>query len=252
MITLLMSMISMSFSSAFLIVVNYRRSREPPLPDMVKDISRYFPDVESVDTLLCMGLIAEGIIVFSPLGLHDLVIVRRIAIILSAAFIIRTITNLVTSMPDPNPRCLYDPGNKIKITASDFFFFVLKGKTCGDMLFSGHMQLFLLPALVHSHYKGGWFSLFFWVVGAFGGVLLVISRLHYTVDVLLTCTIFPPLFWIYHAIAENPRYCQRLPWAIKKFFQFMEWEDPFDAPWWTAPVDTLESNLIYTVDNNQN
>jgi len=118
----------------------------------------------------------------------------------SLIFLTRMTTVGVTSLPQPNPRCVDD--QQINITYLQSIIKVVGGsfppRACGDLIFSGHVSCILICcAVMHYHnyfgsalkpekkYSRILYMSIVWTL-AFAGIFAVITcRSHYTVDAIL-------------------------------------------------------------------
>ncbi|CAG0914322.1 unnamed protein product [Notodromas monacha] len=79
-------------------------------------------------------------------------------------------------------------------------------KYCGDYIYSGHTMILVLGALVVKEYTPRRWWLLHWItaVWSFSGVVMILySRGHYTVDVIIAYYITTRLFWTYHTFSNN-------------------------------------------------
>ncbi|KAK6023795.1 hypothetical protein OSTOST_10407 [Ostertagia ostertagi] len=78
---------------------------------------------------------------------------------------------------------------------------------CGDYIYSGHTIVLVVSALFIGEYSPRrWriLHIFSWLVALVGVVFLVISRGHYTLDVILSYFICTRVFWNYHTMVAHP------------------------------------------------
>lgn len=96
------------------------------------------------------------------------------------------------------------------------------GVLCGDYIYSGHTIVLVVSALFISECKCSLNSLagygrfadsprrFWplhwaaWLAAAVGVAFLVVSRGHYTIDVILSYFVCTRVFWSYHTMAAHP------------------------------------------------
>src|SRR5262249_33798218 len=106
---------------------------------------------------------------------------------------------------------------------------------CGDMIWSGHLISLLLPVLyVHRYMPGCCRALFIFTLGilAVGVLSFFISRLHFTIDVLLGYFFIIITFWIHESLSE------------RSWFEEADAESvPIRAVWWSRLVDWFEQNV---------
>lgn len=99
--------------------------------------------------------------------------------------LLRCATLVATSYPDPNMACR---GYKPADTPSLFLKSVVNNTsliTCGDLLPSGHTLAFMVFALTWHKNTRYVEKCFFWVLALAGCLSLIITRLHYTNDILV-------------------------------------------------------------------
>ena len=179
---------------------------------------------------------------FTLMSVHPLrfTILRRAVALLGTVFLIRAITVLATQLPDASPVCqaqFGDPqrgaykrlsmleGGRIFRRAWVFLRNPTKHVTCGDMVFSGHTSSLMICAMVFRRYcKGKWmrtkivfrdfffpeavFTVVRWGVYCyvfFGSLLIIGTRLHYTLDVLIAQFTTYSVFTHYHTFLRYKR-----------------------------------------------
>ena len=125
-------------------------------------------------------------------------IVRRVTRVYAATMALRSVMLLSTNLPDSSPMChtaeqqaLSLPFTAHSVSAKAWDIFRGGGGvlTCGDMMFSGHTVVFTLLTLTWHQYlvPRGAAPILAW--NAAGVAMIVITRLHYTVDVLVALCI---------------------------------------------------------------
>uniref|UniRef100_A0A8R1TYR3 PAP2_C domain-containing protein n=1 Tax=Onchocerca volvulus TaxID=6282 RepID=A0A8R1TYR3_ONCVO len=221
---------------------------------------------------------------FTLLFLHKnrLIIIQRIAFIVACLYTMRTISLLCTQLPpgyiDNNKRCRNQSnrtGQKWDIIAWRVFSQAVKlgfqdmddEMLCGDLLFSGHTLAMVISSLTIAYYLPESFRplryiprLLSWI----GMICMVISRTHYTIDVLFAYWLSTAVFSIYHAFCEIDLTNRKLSilyrlWVV----QIVGWlevditpgrliENRFEFPflirlykWWSSP-----SKNHYSTQNN--
>ncbi|XBI20251.1 hypothetical protein VPH35_061586 [Triticum aestivum] len=117
---------------------------------------------------------------------------RRVLAFLVASQFLRIITFYSTQLPGPNYHCregsklatLPPPKNVLEVLLINFPRGVLFG--CGDLIFSSHMIFTLV--FVRTYHKYGskrLIKLFAWLMAIIQSLLIIASRKHYTVDVVV-------------------------------------------------------------------
>jgi len=206
-----------------LIITNARRPPPPLLPDIVHQMVPYYPLNRFIDNIMIFIIVSEFFfIVFDS---QRFVILRRVGAVYAILCTFRIITMTVTSLPDPSPLCPHAGEHKIVFNMRGVFKMLTGGLTCGDMIFSGHTIGFLLPCLFHNFYFKKPIGYIYWALAIIGPIMLIISRLHYTVDVVISFFCTSCVFYIYHIIAENPSTAARLPGFVSSYFKLMEWSE---------------------------
>lgn len=145
---------------------------------------------------------------------------RRWFTIQGTLALLRSITVLVTNVPDSRPYCHTEtPGTTPyhelpwpQIWERTFQLATMGDMvTCGDMVYSGHTMLLVLCGMAwHSYYKviGGIFTVnivkfFIWILILFSLFLIIATRLHYTLDVLLALYLTITIWGAYHRAADD-------------------------------------------------
>ncbi|MCP9258065.1 putative phosphatidylcholine:ceramide cholinephosphotransferase 3 [Dirofilaria immitis] len=241
---------------------------------------------------------------FTLLFLHKnrLIIIQRIAFIVACLYTMRTISLLCTQLPpgyiDNNKRCrsqnnrtgqngillhgvFYPKQENLDFRSISHFpvsiskmpsklFEILdmdNEMLCGDLLFSGHTLAMVVSSLTVAYYLPDSFRplryiprLLSWV----GMICMVISRTHYTIDVLFAYWLSTAVFSIYHAFCEIDLTNRKLSVLYRLWvMQIVSWlevditpgriENRFEFPllvrlykWWSNP-----SKNHYHTQNNR-
>lgn len=188
-----------------------------PLPDIVLDNVPTFDWALSVSEAIILVLVYSAFIAVI-LHRHRMIVLRRIFMIMGLLYMMRSVTYFVTVLPKPNPHYHCAPKAGANLTAGLVVGRVLKLLTglglsingqhvyCGDYIYSGHTVTLTMAYLVIREYTPRhwwplhWCSMLFAVTGV---VMLLLSRGHYTVDVLVAYFVSSRVFWIYHVMANN-------------------------------------------------
>lgn len=137
---------------------------------------------------------------------------RRVLAFLVASQFLRIITFYSTQLPGPNYHCregsklatLPPPKNVLEVLLINFPRGVLFG--CGDLIFSSHMIFTLV--FVRTYHKYGskrLIKLFAWLMAIIQSLLIIASRKHYTVDVVVAWyTVNLVVFFIDKNLPEMP------------------------------------------------
>ena len=222
-------LVAMTTSTA---IAWYRRPSGFTLPDVGHDL---FPAVSVIgaanahvicDGLLCAtGYATAAFVMTQP---QRWIIWRRIFLVYGSVVFLRALTLLMTALPDPYALCAAHP--RANFTWSGIPWSSVPGDvvsllgrsnasaddgdgtgalTCGDSVFSGHTVLFVLCALVwHTYFPGLVWSpvnpvkLFVWVLSVVGTQLLIITRMHWTLDIALAYYITITTWNFYHGVCD--------------------------------------------------
>lgn len=136
----------------------------------------------------------------------------RVLAFLAASQTLRVITFYSTQLPGPNYHCregsklatLPPPNSVLEVFIINFSRGVLYG--CGDLIFSSHMIFTLVFVLTYQKYGTRRFiKQFAWLVAVIQSLLIVASRKHYTVDVVVAWyTVNLVVFFIDKKLPELP------------------------------------------------
>jgi len=188
-----------------------------PLPDILLDSVQYQEWGLAGSEILLMLCVASAFLIVVA-HTHRSVILRRIWLVLGLLYYFRAITMTITVLPRPDPNYLCQPKNNENLTVMTVLQRVgtivsggglsMNGRHvfCGDYIFSGHTMTLVLAHLVTVRYSPPswrplhWLSL---VAAASGVALLLLSRGHYSIDVLLAYYVTTRLWHLYHAVACN-------------------------------------------------
>ncbi|VBB29114.1 unnamed protein product [Acanthocheilonema viteae] len=159
---------------------------------------------------------------FTLLFLHKnrIIIIQRTAFILACLYTMRTLSLLCTQLPpgyiDNNKRCRGISNrtsqqwgviiSRVLSQAGKLGFQDMDDEMlCGDLLFSGHTLAMVVSSLTVAYYLPDSFRSLRYiprVLSWIGMVCMVISRTHYTIDVLFAYWLSTAVFNIYHAFCE--------------------------------------------------
>ncbi|RYG41196.1 hypothetical protein EON68_03365, partial [archaeon] len=148
---------------------------------------------------------------------------RRALVIYGTLCLWRSVTILVTSVPDASPRCTHTTPGTVLVSDMPWRDALARGmgilvgeltdpcRSAGDMVFSGHSMVLVLCGMVwHAYYrvKPGTFVInpvkfCVWCVISFALFVIVSARYHYTLDVVLAVYFAITLFNAYHRIADD-------------------------------------------------
>jgi len=135
-----------------------------------------------------------------------LTIIRRFMVIHGITALLRCVTLVATSYPDPSFACAdYKPADNPTLFWKTTVVNNLN-YTCGDLMPSGHTLFFIIMALMWQRYCNFAEKCVFWVLSMAGCLALVVTRLHYTNDVLIAIYISITSSYIFHLYALDPNY----------------------------------------------
>ncbi|CAB3372446.1 Hypothetical predicted protein [Cloeon dipterum] len=194
------------------------RNEVGPLPDVVLDHvkeNQFGWGLYSSEILIMCSTTATFLVVF--FHKHRFIVGRRVFLILCLLYLMRCVTMSVTVLPMANKTYYCSP------KANSTSFLLIAGRAlhllsgfglsingqhvyCGDYLYSGHTVILVLCYLVIQEYTPRRCRLLHWLAwsaAVAGMVFILISRAHYTVDVVVAYYVTTRLFWIYHTLANN-------------------------------------------------
>ncbi|VDM45304.1 unnamed protein product [Toxocara canis] len=214
-----MLMVAAVCNDLVLSLIHEKVPQQPPLPDVVFQYTPYTPWALVLSEYLMLGSFAV-MSVLTLMHRHRWIILRRIAFIGALLYFGRCITMFVTQVPvaDPNyycaPRLTGDDLNLRNIILRALrtvtgIGLKINGKhvLCGDYIYSGHTVVLVTSCLFIREYSPRrWKPLHFLslMVSAAGVILLLISRGHYSIDVIISYWISTRVFWTYHTLAAYP------------------------------------------------
>ncbi|XP_064457925.1 phosphatidylcholine:ceramide cholinephosphotransferase 2-like [Ornithodoros turicata] len=192
------------------------RSKYPPLPDIFFDL---FPPL---DWALDVSEIIIIISIWSTLLLlfihrYRWIVLQRVFFIMGILYLMRSITMFVTQVPVASTTYYCSPKAnttnpllimKRVIQLLSGFGLSINGQHtfCGDYIYSGHTVILTLSYLVVREYSPQRWKLlhiFYLLLSSVGIIMVLLSRGHYTVDVVLGYYVTSRVFLIYHSLANN-------------------------------------------------
>ncbi|KAG8191862.1 hypothetical protein JTE90_019798 [Oedothorax gibbosus] len=210
---------NMAWTLTVLAIVHERmpdRGTTRPLPDIFFDV---FPPVDwALDVSEFIIIVSVWLtILMIVMHRHRFIILRRCFIIIGLLYFMRSITMFVTQVPVASTTYFCSPKanttsplliTKRVLSMMSGFGLSINGKHtfCGDYIYSGHTVILTMAYLVIREYSPRRFYIFHWIVwlsSCTGVFLVLLSRGHYTVDVVLGYYITTRVFWIYHTMANN-------------------------------------------------
>ncbi|XP_051131197.1 phosphatidylinositol:ceramide inositolphosphotransferase 1-like isoform X2 [Andrographis paniculata] len=169
---------------------------------------------ESVFTIIFLSFVLWTFhpFVLKSKKIYTVLIWCRVLAFLVACQILRIITFYSTQLPGPNYHCregsklarLPRPDSAIEVLLINFPRGVLYG--CGDLIFSSHMIFSLV--FVRTYHKYGtqnFMKYFAWLTVVIQSLLIVASRKHYTVDIIVAWyTVNLVVFFVDKKLPELP------------------------------------------------
>ncbi|CEF65490.1 Phosphatidic acid phosphatase type 2/haloperoxidase domain and Sphingomyelin synthase-like domain-containing protein [Strongyloides ratti] len=187
---------------------------------------------------------------------HRIILIQRILFIVSSLYIMRALSLICTQLPSgyydnysscqsqisPEERTLEIFIKRVMGQAIAIGFQDNETKMlCGDMLFSGHSLIMMTGVLSVSYYSPNKYKFIKYIVGLcaiIGMISMIISRVHYTVDVLFAYWLTTGLFTLYHSYCEIETYRERKNSVIGKL-------------WISKIIGWLEENIPSGNINNE-
>lgn len=226
------------------------RTKVGPLPDIVFDL---FPPQDwalDVSEVIIIASMCAVLILF-VVHKHRFILMRRVFLMMGILYLMRSVTMFVTQLPVASETYYCSPQKnqttpdvivKRVLHLSAGFGLSINGKHtfCGDYIYSGHTITLTMAYLVIKQYAPdglhliSWLS---WVASASGIIMIIISRGHYTIDVILAYYVSTRVFWMYHVLASNSSLkCRRRG-------------NPLSSLWWFTIFLYMETNVPEQLDN---
>jgi hypothetical protein len=169
------------------------------LPDY-SGLRGWLPDALLTSFLGLSLFITFGFMRYRRIRYQRLVVARRVLWILSLLYLFRTFSFLVTTVPSPIHNCV----PKYPQDATSFLFFfgnMATGKitACTDNIYSGHTALATVFVFTNLIYSGRWyFALYSFIHTGALLIAIIVTRLHYSVDVLIALFMTSFVYCVYH------------------------------------------------------
>eukprot|EP01138_Halocafeteria_seosinensis_P011997 gb/GECG01012261.1/.p1 GENE.gb/GECG01012261.1/~~gb/GECG01012261.1/.p1 ORF type:complete len:517 (+),score=26.52 gb/GECG01012261.1/:1-1551(+) len=171
-----------------------------------------------IDAIL--GILSVSTLIFVFSRPYRWLILRRFLVIYGSLALLRAFTVFATQLPDSAAKCRAITPSAKSFDSIDYYSVVeramdlvipIEPLTCGDMIFSGHTMMMMLHGLTwHTYYKVvpgtlviNRVKLMVWLLIFTGMVLIVLSRMHYTLDVLLAAYLALTIWNAYHRCADD-------------------------------------------------
>ena len=177
-------------------------------PDLT-EMRSWLPDM-FLTSLLALTLLFNVFWIHKPrMEYQGFVVARRMLWMLVTLYFFRTWSFLVTTVPSPLSGCTgkYLPED---ITPREMVpgYIKLIGQmatgsvtACTDNIYSGHTSLLTILVMTSIMYSGlNWFKIYAFIHGSVALATILITRLHYTVDVYIALLVASFIFFNYHFI----------------------------------------------------
>jgi len=203
-----------SFSLA---LTHERLPDPPPLPDIVLDHTTYHKWGLAASEICIVGSLVIAVTTV-VLHTHRTVVFRRCALMAGMLYIYRGFTMFITVLPMSDPKYPCAPKLNHTITFLEVISRVAtivtgggmsfsdNKKYCGDFIFSGHTMILLLCFFTIREYTPRkWWVLHLLVLCGLvlGVTMLLLSRGHYSIDVLVAYWVTSRMWWTYHTLVQS-------------------------------------------------
>lgn len=216
-----------------LLIVNDRVPLDvAPLPDLSFSIlPEHHWVIDLVDYI--MNTLFFSSILIAMCKSNRQIILRRLFVIVGIIYLYRFVCVLSTVLPLPSPnfhcaplppgmanftisdtsryydyaKVIFDRLTHMKLGSSETIYSVY----CGDSVFSGHCCTMIMAYMIYNEYIIPKTRKYYWIIldtmifiaVLIGVMCILISRLHYLLDVILAYFVTTRIFWIYHAFVNN-------------------------------------------------
>ncbi|SBT77678.1 sphingomyelin synthase 1, putative [Plasmodium ovale] len=207
--TMLFFLIAVFIQCYFIILSdNHYKTGEQPLKDRVHEMYKEIPSFmntvfvnSNILFLLILTFLRFGL--FFPI-LLSLSIFIRFTTMLSFIYCIRSIFIYVTTLPCPIPTC-QPMKNKsfMENLYTSYLIITAQVYECTDLIISGHTAFTTILKYMWFFYEKNIYikiAIFFYVMYIFA--LIIISKFHYTVDVLMGYVFGAGIFICYHGLLD--------------------------------------------------
>ena len=182
-------------------------SKQKPLFDIGFELLPYlaYPTVPDVLLLVFLVSILASLLIFHPKRSQ---VARRFLALQGAVFFLRSLSIIATILPNPEPSC--QPASIAGSPSENIYFEALKVAlrlrvTCGDCLFSGHVAMAHLLALLGHHFARPYplVQTLIWVYALALYLCIVATRFHYTIDVVAAVGVTTAVWQWYHRLLRR-------------------------------------------------
>eukprot|EP01080_Neovahlkampfia_damariscottae_P008488 gene8488-312_t len=177
-------------------------------------------------------------------------VLRRILLFLGILYLFRSITIILTILPNPNLKCKSNLSSN-NIFISSILIMLRINYTCSDLFFSGHsisLGICLYIWLYYNNLNQPFnllFNLLFILIAITGWLIFIISHFHYSIDVLIGCLLSSFIWIFYHLlISKYSLYSKELSFIIwfegRRKLKFKEYLNS---------INEIENNIIKNSKN---
>ena len=143
--------------------------------------------------------------VLSRKRFYTVVLASRLLTVLAACQALRIISFLSTQLPSPNYHCRTGQNTATLDWPKHWYGHIVYDPVqqaaygCGDLIFSSHTTFILVGILTYTTYGSVFIlKILSWIMGAILSLLIIASRKHYTVDIVVAWYTVPLVFYTFH------------------------------------------------------
>ncbi|EFC42635.1 predicted protein [Naegleria gruberi] len=241
----------------YMAIPNVKISQAPAhdilLSNLTKPIRIAFTLSETITGLLVVILITLSI--FNKT--HRFSIMSRLLFIVASIMNLRAVCIAVTTFSVPTIEYLQTCGQLQSLKPDERFvravniFGFSGGETCGDYVFSGHATSLSVVCWFVWYYSNKewvgriWTNLLLIILHIVGCLGILLAKEHYTVDVLLACTISLLVCQLYHSylkVASLEPHSKGLFFSVMEFDLSEETENVFDSSIFGYLYEKIDGN----------
>uniref|UniRef100_A0A915HU88 Sphingomyelin synthase-like domain-containing protein n=1 Tax=Romanomermis culicivorax TaxID=13658 RepID=A0A915HU88_ROMCU len=199
-VALIVLILSAYLNDLILAWIHDRVPETAPLPDLFFSIFPHWPSALAISEYL---IILGSSAMFTICALHKYrwILLRRVFCITGLLYFARAFCMLVTQVPVADPKYYCSPKDNdtafsevilrsLQLLSGGGLQINGKHTFCGDYIYNSPRRYWPLHWAVWSLSAGGIFC-------------ILLSRGHYTIDVILAYYVTTRLFWLYHTVANN-------------------------------------------------
>ncbi|CAI5963044.1 unnamed protein product [Closterium sp. NIES-65] len=210
----------------------------------------------SSDTFFCVSQWTFHPFVCTKKQFYTVLVWCKILTVFVMCQTFRVLSFTATQLPGPAHHCRQgSPTAILKYTGIQDVLYLNAMHGCGDLIFSSHMTFILTVVITYSKYGTNLlFKHLSWLLSGVMSVLIIASRKHYTVDVVIAWYVVPLVYYfVEHKLEDNvgPRDllehspCDKiLPLHSSPFHLSSQLETSFEAQASNNHAYTLDQNLL--------